>query len=350
MNVNRRVLWCALLFLFVPLSFIPFSAARVEAAEPPPDVRGLATEFEAAKQMFRSRKYANATKAFKAVVTKAEQLGDTATWAESLSLAARGHLIQGDAKGGAPWLEKAKALLVREDGETNLPSAWATYLGVRGRFEWKGGDKPTATKTFVTMYDYCNKHKLFNKAVDAAHMVAITGTNEQQLVWAKKGIAAAEAGKLESWLGPLWNNLGVTRDERGEFKLALEAYTKARHYHWKGTSEIAKLAADWAVGKTHRRLGDQEKAGMWLRPVLAWAERLHAEKPSKTTKEWVGWACNEMGERALALGKKNDARGLLKRAKKHLEPLGVHKWDPKAWKRLGEALELLEESVAESAK
>ena len=322
----------------------------VRGADPPPHDRARAKAFESAKQLFRSRNYAEATEAFKKVADAAKAAGDSSMLAECLALTARGHLIRGDAKGGRPWLEQSKALLEAKHGSEKHPSAWATYLGVRGRFEWKADDKPTATKTFIEMYEYCTTHNLHSKAVDAAHMVAITGTGEQQLEWAKKGITAAEAGKLDSWLGPLWNNLGVTYDEAGDYKKALKAYTKARHYHWKGGGEIPKLAADWAIGKTYRRLGNQKKAGAWLRPVLAWAERLHAENLTKHTGEWVGWACNELGERALALGKTKQALEFLQRAKKHLEPLGVDQWDPKAWKRLGEALKSLEAAPQPTAK
>jgi tetratricopeptide (TPR) repeat protein len=244
-------------------------------------------------------------------------------------MTARGYLIRELKDEGRPWLNRAK-----EKASPDDPLGWSRYLGVRGRFEWQDDKRPTATATFREMYDFCLRHKLHDRAVDAAHMVAITGTPDEQVAWAEKGIQAAELGEMDGWLGPLWNNLGATHDDAGNYDKALEAYIKARHYHWKVGDELNKLAADWAVGKTYRRLGQHDKALQWLRPVLAWSERRYAEDPSAERGEWVGLACWDLGTIAAASGRRKEAAELLGRAHDLLEAAKMPEWDAKAWQEI----------------
>jgi tetratricopeptide (TPR) repeat protein len=276
---------------------------------------------------FQAREYEKAGQLYEKAFAAADKQPDIA--AEAAAQVARSYLIRGKKEEGRPWLAKAKAL-----AKPTSPKAWSRYLGVRGRFEWKDEQRKEATATFREMYDFCSKHKLHGRAVDAAHMVAITGTPDEQLEWARKGIAAAERGRLEGWLGPLWNNLGVTYQERGDWKQALDCYRKARHYHWKVGREVNKLAADWAIGMALRETGAVDESKRWLRPVLAWAERWYAEKPGTQRGEWVGLACRELGYAYLASDAGSEAKQLLMRAKKHLEAAKMAEWDPKAWKKL----------------
>lgn len=287
--------------------------------------------------LFRAHRYADAAKVFDDAAAAAEESGETTLRVRALSLAARSFLAADERKTAEERLAAAAALAKPDD-----PEAWNAYVAVRGRFEWKAGENEKAAKTFETLYEFCLGHDLFGAAVDAAHMVAITGTPEQQVEWAKKGIAAAEKGGLDGWLGPLWNNLGSTHLDAGRYEAALQAYRKARYYHWLGGDERSKLVADWAVGHTLRLLGRREEAGRWLRPVLAWAERRHAQKLDPETGEWVGLSLRELGYLARDEGRTDDARRDITRAKALLEKAGMESWDPKAWKELVAALAALE--------
>ena len=204
-----------------------------------------------------------------------------------------------------------------------------------------------AAVTFKQMYDYCREHELPGRAVDAAHMVAVVAGPEEQIEWARKGIEAAEAGDLGGWLGPLWNNLGWTywdmaagaeADAAIELnRQALDCYLKAREYHWKHGGELNKLAADWAVGSTYRRLGEFDTAEAWLRPVLAWAERLHTLEPGPTHGEWIGWAKFDLGVIALERGDTKRARELLTVARDRIAETGLEKAHPEMWQPVIEA-------------
>jgi len=322
-----------LTMLAILLILVPLAAHADEAA------RDNSTLLSEADRTFNSRDYAGATDLYAALADKAEAEGDTVVLVQALAMTARGYLIQGKKEQGREWLQRAADLACSDE-----PSGWSRYLGVKGRFEWQDDKKDTATQTFESMYAYCMEHELYSRAIDAAHMVAITGAFEQQIEWAHRGIVAAEKGGEDGWLGPLWNNLGVTWWDRaleteGEDALkynteALECYLKARDYHWKTGGEINKLIADWAVGSAYRRAGEPQKAGAWLRPVLAWAERLYELDPTPENGEWIGWASFDLGMLAADAGESGRALELLTTAKELLDAVGIQEWDPASWETL----------------
>jgi len=304
------------------------------------DPAALLREADAA---FRKRRWTPARALYEQAYQEAIEAKHRTIAVEASAQVARCYLLTKRANDGRPWLEKAKGLASESD-----PVGWSRYLSVLGRFYWKEEKLPDATRTFTAMYEFCVKTGQFDRAVDAAHMVAITGTAQEQIAWAKKGIAAAVKGGHEGWLGPLWNNLGVTHQELGDWKSALDCYRNAREYHWRLGTEVNKLAADWAVGMALRETGDVERSMQWLRPVLAWAERLDAEKSDRTHSEWVGLACRELGYAQMDQFKRDkrlerivEAQKLLKRAHTLLKNANMHQWDPKAWKQLNERIAAL---------
>lgn len=284
-----------------------------------------------ADNLFRSRSYADAQKLYeKAVMAAENDSGDGSILVEALSQVARSHLAQDRPEEAAVWLERAAQL-----ANENEPLGWSRYIGVKGRFEWKGGDSDKATTTFESMYEYCLEHDLHDRAVDAAHMVALTAGPEQQVEWGKRGIAAAEDGGLDSWLGPLWNNLGWTYSELGRHDDALKALLKAREYHWKTASgETPKLVADWSVASAYFKAGDVRKSLMWLRPTMAWAERRYAEEKNADTAEWVGQSHRLMADIAEHEGRPDEALAELKLALKYLKEAKMPKWDADGYRQL----------------
>ena len=155
---------------------------------------------------------------------------------------------------------------------------------------------------------------------------------------------------MDGWLGPLWNNLGWTYwalaakasdgEQAGKYnRKALECYLKARQYHWKHGGEMQKLKADWAVGSTYRRLGQYDQASAWLRPVLAWAERVHQLDPGRRNIEWVGWANYELGMIALEQRRPGNGLAQLKTAKEQFRKSGLGEGNhPEDWQKVLEAV------------
>lgn len=249
---------------------------------------------------------------------------------EALAQVARVHLKKGNKEEGRKVLEQAA-----EKASDSDPMGWSRYLGVRGRYEWKDDDLAAARATFDTMYVYCNTNALWGRAVDAANMLSIVSeTTDEQIEWSKRGIEAAEAGGAESWLGPLWNNLGATYYDMQQFDSALRAFIKAREYHWQFSGEIAKLYADYHVGMTYRNLGRFEKAGQWLRPVLAWAERLGDHSA-------IGQVCQDLGEIEIAEGRRDQGLALLNRARDEYKAAGFDESWKEVWDGINQRLKEL---------
>jgi len=261
---------------------------------------------------------------------------------EALAQVARCYLKMDQKDEGRHWLMMARDIVT-----DRMPQAWSRYLGVRGRFEWSDEQLETATITFREMYEYCLQHDLHERAVDAAHMMAITAPPEEQILWGRKGIEAAEQGGIEGWLGPLWNNLGWTYDDLGRYQESLDALLKAREYHWKLGGEMNKLIADWSVGHAYRMTGQQQEAAGWIRPVLAWSERLYAVDQSPEAAEWIGHSCRELGELALQQEELPQALEYLRRAQAHLQEAGMPRWDAEGFGELSEQIEEIAGQVSE---
>jgi tetratricopeptide (TPR) repeat protein len=282
---------------------------------------------EEADALFQKRDYQAALEKYTTTAEAARADFNRPVEVEAMAQMARMNLILGSKEEGRTWLEQAA-----ERASDSDPMGWSRYLGVRGRFEWKDDNLAAARKTFDDMYVYCNTNALWGRAVDAAHMIAIVAeTPEEQIEWGKRGIEAAEAGNVESWLGPLWNNLGTVYYDQKQFDSALACFLQARDYHWRFSGEIAKLFADYHVGMTYRLLGQYDEAASWLRPVLAWAERLGDHSA-------IGQACEDLGEIALAKGEKSEGFKLLQRAREEYKAAGFDESWPEIWENINKRI------------
>ncbi len=280
-----------------------------------------------ADQIFGTRKYADALARYRACSEQAAKDGNRAAQVESLAQVARCYSIEGKLEEGRPWLERAEKL-----ASVDEPLGWSRCLGVRGIFLRESGDKAKAKATFEEMHRYCVEKKLFKRAIDAIHHIAIVVPPEEQPAWAMKGIAAAEQLKDDASLAVLWNNLGATYEDLKQFDKMLDAYLKAREYHHKTGGPLQKMNADWAVGHGYRLNGKLEEAETWLRKALPVAESLR-------DAEWVGWCRKDLGETLLARGQKAAARDLLKSARAALVEAGIDKSWPEGFKPVDDALE-----------
>ena len=276
---------------------------------------------------FKARRNEAALEKYSAALAAAREEFNHSVEVEALSQLARVNLVLGKKDEGHLHLNEASARVTDSD-----PYGWSRFLGVKGRFEWKEDDLPAARATFEQLYNYCTVNSLWGRAVDAANMIAIVAeTPAEQIEWGHRGIEAAEANDQESWLGPLWNNLAATYYDAKQFDSALTAYLKAREYHWRFSGEIAKLYADYHVGMTLRLVGRFDEAAQWLRPVLAWAERLGNHSA-------IGQACEDLGEIEIASGRKAEGIKLLKRARDAYKKEGYDTSWPEVWENINQRL------------
>ena len=284
-----------------------------------------------ADSVFQSRDYAAARELYVKAADRAQQEFNRSIETEAQSQVARTTLLLGEKEKGRDILREAAAKASDSD-----PLGWSRYLGVRGRFEWQEGDLKTARETFDEMYVYCNTNALWGRAVDAAHMIAIVAESpEEQIEWGRRGIEAAEAAEEESWLGPLWNNLAGTYYDTKQFDSALACYLKAREYHWRFSGEVAKLYADYHVGMTYRLIGDLKQARSWLRPVLAWAERLENHSA-------IGQALEDLGEIEVVEGNNAEGLKLLLRARDEYKAAGFDTDWKEVWDGINEKIAKLQ--------
>ena len=296
----------------------------------------LRTRLAEADGVFGSRDYEGAGRMFEEVASDADQKGDNSVFVEAASMRARSYLVTDQPAEGRQWLSRAAGKAAESD-----PQGWSRYLGVRGRFEWHDGDRKTATQTFMEMFDYCQAHELWERAVDAAHMIAITGDETEKFDWSLKGIEMAERGGMEGWLGPLWNNLGWNYYDEGRYEEAYDALVKAREYHYKGEAELPKLIADYSVAHLEMKLGRAEKARTDMLKVLEWATRLDTEGTDGAV-EWMGFSRWDLGEMAVEKGEREKGLSMLRTALTEIERSGMPDWDPGQWKKKQERIAELE--------
>ncbi len=296
--------------------------------------------------LFSDRKTVEALEIYVEAADAARDEKDNSNLVEAYSQVARCYLSTKRKEEGREWL--ARAAEVATDRE---PEGWSRYLGVRGRYEWQDAaaeakavspEAPKAAGTFKEMYQFCMANDLFNRAVDAANMITITGEMEERIEWGTRGIEAAEKGNLDSWLAPLWNNLGWNYDDLGRYEDSLEALKNARKYHYKKESELAKLIADWSVGHAYRMTGQLDSASTWMNEVYDWTVKRYDQDSKPENAEWVGFSHRELGDIALAQGDRKTALDHLKKAKKYLTEAGMPDWDAKGFEELSERIENIE--------
>jgi tetratricopeptide (TPR) repeat protein len=296
--------------------------------------------------LFSNRKLDEALEIYIEAADAATVEKNNSNLVEAYSQVARCYLGTKRKEEGREWLARAAELVTDQEAE-----GWSRYLGVRGRYEWQDAaaeakavspEAPKAAGTFKEMYNFCMANDLFNRAVDAANMMTITGEMEERVEWGIRGIEAAEKGNLESWLAPLWNNLGWNYNDMGRSQESLEALKKARDYHYKKENGLAKLIADWSVGHAYRMVGQLDSASTWMNGVHDWAVKRYDQDSKPENAEWVGFSHRELGEIALTNGDNKKALEHLIRAKEFLSEAGMQEWDAKGFEELIGKIEKIE--------
>jgi len=148
--------------------------------------------------------------------------------------------------------------------------------------------------------------------IDAAHMIAIAEPEAaEQLKWNEKALTLAEATPDEraaGWRGSLYNNLGWTYHDMGNYVQALSIFEKAvvwRETYHQDKPETIRVAK-WCVGRTLRSLNQLEEA-------LAVQQALLAEDGQSD-----GFVYEELGECLWALDRRDEARPYFAKAHEEL--------------------------------
>jgi len=170
------------------------------------------------------------------------------------------------------------------------------YLLERGRAFNSGGAPERAVPLFAEALSLADCAGDSFYAIDAAHMLGIAAPAAERLDWNMKALAMAETAddaRSKRWLAPLYNNIGYTYQERGDFAAALVYYRKALPaYVARGDAEPIR-SAKWMIARAQRSLGELDAAEKTQRELLAELDRLG---------ETDGYVYEELAEIALARG------------------------------------------------
>jgi tetratricopeptide (TPR) repeat protein len=324
-SISKKI--CPFAILAAAVLICGTGPSRAYGGDPPSDSSpGSAARAEAylaqADSAFNTDRYLASRRLYEQALDKAKTINDSSLMTEASAMIARTYLIMNRPDSAQAWLEQAE-----KTADENKSRGWSRYLAVKGRYLWQKNQLEEATDLFKSLYDYCVKNRLPGRAIDAAHMVAITGNPKEQVEWGKKGIAQAEAGNITHWLGPLWNNLGATYEDMHQYDSALAAYEKARGYHYKYGTARNRVIADYAVGHILVKLGRYDEGSEWLKPVLTKFEEAQDH-------EFVGLTCRDLGDIGYASGDYEQALELYVRAKALLEEVNMDEWDPQGYKDL----------------
>jgi tetratricopeptide (TPR) repeat protein len=182
------------------------------------------------------------------------------------------------------------------------------YLLERGRVFNSSGQPERATPLFR---DALLRARAANEdflAIDAAHMLGISTPADDRLQWNLEALAMTEKTsdpRAKRWLASLYNNIGWTYHDRGDFATALAYFEKALPA-WKARGDAhGVFVARWTIARAYRSLGRYDEA-LHIQQQLA-AECEAAKAPD-------GYVYEELGELFLAKGDAEAATSNFRRA------------------------------------
>ncbi len=234
---------------------------------------------------------------FRALLPAAQAAADATYTAELLTQIARAQGLQGHFDQAHTTLAQAAPQLAHA-----APRAHVRYLLERGRVFRSGGDDDQARPAFLDAWELAREHGEIAYAVDAAHMLGIIGSPEDQVTWNERALALADESDDEAarrWLGPLYNNLGWTYHDTGRYDEALDLFRRGLRFRQEsGQIREARLAR-WAVGRALRSLERYDEA-------LRVQETLRDELEASGHED--GFVYEELGEILLATDQPDEAR------------------------------------------
>ena len=195
----------------------------------------------------------------------------------------------------------------------DLVVARIRYLLERGRVYNSAGLADSASPFFLEAWEIGRRTGEDFYAVDAAHMMAIIESPEEQLVWAAKAMEVAEASSDEravGWLGSLYNNTGWTYHDMGDYDKALDLFEKALAWNREHGSEERVRIARWTVARAYRSLGRVEEA-----------LRIQKDLESEILEQGLdtdGYVFEEIAECLVLLGEKEEAKPYFAQAYENL--------------------------------
>ena len=235
--------------------------------------------------------------AFRELAEQAELAGDNSFKLEAITQLARTFSLR------SRFDEAHELLDSIEDEITITPVVEVRYLLERGRTFNSANQQAQALPLFHRAWEISKQHQLDDLTVDAAHMVGIAEPDpETQIEWTEKALAYAEQSTqahVDKWLGALYNNLGWSYQDNGEYEKALDIFQKSVIWREeKGVSKPLRIAK-WTVARALRSLGRYDEA---------LSQQLDLLEDYQSTGDEDGFVYEEIGENLLALNRENEAK------------------------------------------
>ena len=261
---------------------------------------------------------AKTEKAFQELLPVAERAGDRAYHAQLLTQIARTHGLRRQFVEAHRILDVAETLIVNIDYSSDDVSQTTRVrlLLERGRTFNSAGDTDSARPLFNEAWERARQAGEDYHAVDAAHMLGICEPVDASLMWNNRAMEAAEASgdpRAKGWLGALYNNMGWTYHDAGEYEKALELFEKGLAWRTERDNSQATQIARWTVARALRSLGRTHEA-------LAMQQSLLKEHEATGTSD--GYVFEEIAECLLTLERPDEARPYFGRAYQELSKDG----------------------------
>ena len=200
--------------------------------------------------------------------------------------------------------DEANATLdqVEESLAGYAPRVSVRYLIERGRVFNSSRQPERAVPLFHGALDQARAAGEDFLAIDAAHMLGIAAPPAERLDWYLEAVAMTERTsdpRSKRWLASLYNNIGWTYHDRGEYEQALAYFEKALPAREARGDASATRAAHWSVARALRSLRRYDEALAIQRALLGDLD---------ASGDTDGFVFEELGELALARGDTTAAR------------------------------------------
>lgn len=185
----------------------------------------------------------------------------------------------------------------------NLVQATIRYRLERGRVLNSSGHPEDARTWFQQAWELAQEHGEDFYAVDALHMLAIVAPVAEKNNWNNMALQVAEVStdeRARGWIGSLYNNMGWTYHDLGDYERALDLFQKALQFQ-QAQGKIREIRiARWCVGRVLRSLQRYQEA-------LSIQQELY-EEWTNSEEEQDGYVSEEIAECLLALGRVTESR------------------------------------------
>ncbi|HET9952465.1 MAG TPA: tetratricopeptide repeat protein [Candidatus Eisenbacteria bacterium] len=234
---------------------------------------------------------------FRSILPAARRAGDPDYLVQLLTQVARAEGLQMKFDDAARTLDEAESLLTDK-----WPDGRVRVLLERGRLLNSSNRREASKRYFLEAWEFSNTRVVPDVyRVDVAHMLGIVESGDSSVSWNRTAIAIAETSadpKARRWLGSLYNNLGWTYHDKGEYATALDLFQKALRAREESGKKSDIRVARWCVARAMRSLGRLDEA-------LAMQEALLAEGKAEQAPD--GYVEEEIGECLLGLGRPAEA-------------------------------------------